>query len=196
MWNEKFAGDAYFYGVAPCEWLVMNRHRYPTGGRALAIGDGEGRNGVYLASLGLDTTSLDQSEVGLAKAEKLAAARAVELSTWHADLADIELATDHYDVIVAIYAHLPQPLRAHTHAACARALKPGGLFVLEAFHPKQLNYRSGGPKIVDLLYRAEDVCSELHGLTVLDAQEGLTQLAEGTGHRGPGYVTRVVARRD
>lgn len=196
MWNEKFAGDAYFYGVEPCEWLVMNRHRYPATGRALAIGDGEGRNGVYLASLGLDTTSLDQSEVGLAKAKQLADSRGLALDTWHADLADIDLAEHRYDLIVAIYAHVPQPLRAQTHDACARALKPGGLFVLEAFHPEQLNYRSGGPKVEELLYTARGVCDELPGLTVLDAHEGLTLLAEGTGHSGPGYVTRVVARRD
>ncbi len=195
MWNEKFGGEDYFYGTQPCQWLVMNRHRFGRG-QALAIGDGEGRNGVYLASQGYHTTSLDQSEVGLEKAKRLAAANGVRLTTWHADLADTNLIDDQYDLIAAIYAHLPQPLRATTHAQCASALKPGGLFILEAFHPLQLNYRSGGPKTEDLLYRADAICEELKGLTIVDALEGRTELSEGSGHRGMGYVTRIVARRD
>jgi hypothetical protein len=54
MWDARYDTDDYVFGEAPCEWLVMNRHRLPASGRALAIGDGEGRNGVYLAACGLN----------------------------------------------------------------------------------------------------------------------------------------------
>ncbi len=194
MWNQKYDCDGYFYGTQPNEWLRMNRHRLPTAGTALAIADGEGRNGVYLASLGLQTTSVDASEVGVAKAAKLAQQKGVELNALHADLNEWQPQPDSVDVIASIYAHFPRDLRAKTHTACAAALKPGGVFVLEAFHPKQLGRTSGGPGNVELLYDVQTIVADLDGLKIIEAQSGLTWLNEGR-HDGEGYVTRVVAMR-
>jgi len=194
MWNQKYDCDGYFYGTQPNQWLVMNRHRFAKSGSALAIADGEGRNGVYLASLGLQTTSMDASEVGVAKAAALAKQQGVEMTTLHADLNEYQPQPESMDVIAAIYAHLPALLRIKTHRACVAALKPGGLFVLEAFHPNQLGRSSGGPGNLDLLYDVESIVDDLAGLKILEAQSGLTWLDEGR-HDGEGYVTRVVAQR-
>lgn len=194
MWNQKYDCDGYFYGTAPNEWLRMNAHRFPKSGRALAIADGEGRNGVYLASLGYQTDSVDSSEVGVAKAAELAARHQVELNAVHADLRDYAIEANSLDVVAAIYAHLPADLRRQTHAACAQALRPGGVFVLEAFHPKQLGRASGGPGKLELLYDVDDILEDLGDLKIIEAQSGLTWLDEGR-HEGEGYVTRVVAQR-
>ena len=195
MWNEKYADAEYFYGQAPNQWLVMNRERFPATGRALAIADGEGRNGVYLAECGLDIDTVDGSEVGVAKSLELAHQRGVSINAVHADLAAYDLGEQDYDLIVAIYAHFPGALRQSVHAGCARALKSGGLFVLEAFHPEQLGRKSGGPGKVEMLYTVEQVLQDFEGCQVLEAQQGLTWLDEGR-HAGLGYVTRVVVRKD
>lgn len=195
MWNDKYSQTDYVYGTAPCQWLVMNQHRLPTSGSALAIADGEGRNGVFLAELGLQVTSVDLSDVGLAKAARLAASRGVALSTVQGDLAQYAVAPGSLAVAVAIYAHLPANIRSDVHRRIGEGLRPGGLFLLEAFHPRQRDYESGGPRDLDLLYRVDDVLADLPDLTILEALEGQTLLAEGHGHVGLGYVTRVVLQK-
>ena len=195
MWNTKYDRPDYFYGTDPCGWLRMNQYRFPASGQALAIADGEGRNGVYLAECGFTTTSLDQSIVGQTKARELAKSRGVSLKLVQADLNEFDWPEAHYQFIAAIYAHLPQPLRAKTHQACVRALESGGLFALEAFHPRQMGYQSGGPKSEALLYPADEIASELEGLEILECFEGVTVLSEGPGHVGPAHVTRILAKK-
>ena len=91
MWDERYQTTEYIFGDQPCEWLIMNQHRLPKSGKALALGDGEGRNGVFLAELGLKVTSVDLSEVGLIKARDLAVKRGVAIQTVQADLEDYEI---------------------------------------------------------------------------------------------------------
>ncbi len=79
MWDERYQTPEYIFGDQSCQWLIMNQHRLPQSGKALSLGDGKGRNGVFLAELGLQLTSVDLSEVGLRKARDLAI-------TWRRDI--------------------------------------------------------------------------------------------------------------
>ena len=108
MWDQRYDVPEYIFGEAPCEWLTMNAHRLPTSGNALSLGDGDGRNGVYLAECGLSVTSVDLSSVGLAKAERLAVSRGVSITTVCADLRDYKIKPESLDLIVSIYCHLPE----------------------------------------------------------------------------------------
>ena len=195
MWDERYSKPDYVFGTAPCRWLVMNQDRFPGSGRALSIGDGEGRNGVYLASLGLETTSVDLSQVGLQKAQSLALNQGVELTTVQSDLADYHPEADAFDVVCSIYTHLPSPLRETVHARCEAALKPGGLFILEAFHHAQLNQGTGGPKTIDLLYSRDALLSDFKEMDVLEALDGLSHLDEGDRHQGVGHIVRLVLKK-
>lgn len=195
MWDERYDTPEYIFGQEPCRWLVMNQDRLPRMGCALSIGDGEGRNGVYLASLGLQTLSVDQSEVGLQKAQALAKAKGVTLNTKHADLADYEPEEASFDVVCSIYTHLPSPLREAVHAQCERALKPGGLFILEAYHHSQLHQGTGGPKTIDLLYSRDALLSDFKEMDVLEALEGFSHLDEGNRHQGIGHIVRLVLKK-
>ncbi len=194
-WNERYGDDAYHYGTAPNAWLASQGWRLPRTGDALAIADGEGRNGVWLAEQGLVTTSLDQSVKGLDKARALAQRRGVSLTTLQADLAHFEWPHAACDVIASIYVHLPAALRLRTHAGAAQALKPGGLLILEAFTPEQLQCHSGGPRDPALLYTAELLRGDFPGLDILELLSGEVLLAEGRGHAGPGRVVRLLAQR-
>ena len=195
MWDERYQTTEYIFGDQPCQWLIMNQHRLPQSGKALALGDGEGRNGVFLAELGFEVTSVDLSEVGLNKARDLARKRGVTIQTVQADLEHYEIETESQDLIVSIYCHLPDAIRKLVHERAEVALKPGGLFILEAFHHSQLKYQSGGPKTTDLLYDLDALLDDFQTLQILEAFDGLCYLDEGVRHSGIGHIVRLVLQK-
>jgi SAM-dependent methyltransferase len=195
MWDERYQTPEYIFGDQPCEWLIMNQHRLPQSGKALALGDGEGRNGVFLAELGFEVTSVDLSEVGLSKARDLARKRGVTIQTVQADLEYYEIEAESEDLIVSIYCHLPDAIRKLVHERAEVALKPGGLFILEAFHHSQLKYQSGGPKTTDLLYDLDALLDDFQTLQILEAFDGLCYLDEGARHSGIGHIVRLVLQK-
>jgi len=195
MWDERYQTPEYIFGDQPCQWLIMNQHRLPQSGEALALGDGEGRNGVFLAELGFEVTSVDLSEVGLSKARDLARKRGVTIQTVQADLEYYEIEAESQDLIVSIYCHLPDAIRKLVHERAEVALKPGGLFILEAFHHSQLKYQSGGPKTTDLLYDLDALLGDFQTLQILEAFDGLCYLDEGARHSGIGHIVRLVLQK-
>ena len=116
MWNEWYGKPSYVYGTNPNDFLVSVASRIPQG-RILCFGEGEGegRNAVYLASLGYEVVAVDQSEVGLAKAEKLAAQQGVKITTIAADLAQFTIEPKSWQGIVSIFCHLPSALWEQVH---------------------------------------------------------------------------------
>ena len=195
MWDERYQTPEYIFGDQPCQWLIMNQHRLPQSGRALALGDGEGRNGVFLAELGFEVTSVDLSEVGLSKARDLARKRGVTIQTVQTDLEHYEIEAESQDLIVSIYCPLPDAIRKLVHERAEVALKPGGLFILEAFHHSQLKYQSGGPKTTDLLYDLDALLDDFQTLQILEAFDGLCYLDEGARHSGIGHIVRLVLQK-
>ena len=195
MWDERYQTPEYIFGDQPCRWLIMNQHRLPHSGKALALGDGEGRNGVFVAELGLQVTSVDLSEVGLSKARDLAMKRGVVIQTVQADLEYYEINPESQDLIVSIYCHLPDVIRKRVHERAEVALKPGGLFILEAFHHSQLKYQSGGPKTTELLYDLDALLDDFQTLQILEAFDGLCYLSEGARHSGLGHIVRLALQK-
>src|SRR5690242_4919478 len=131
-WDSRFSEPGYAYGSAPNDFLVQVAPRLPAG-PVLSLGEGEGRNGVYLAQLGHDVLAVDQSAVGLAKVERLAAERGVTIRTEVANLADFVIDPDRWAAILCFFVHMPPALRADVFRRAVRGLAPGGMFVLEAF---------------------------------------------------------------
>ena len=194
-WDERYAGGGFQFGEAPNLFLLSQAHRLRPHMRALAVGDGEGRNGAWLAERGLDTTSVDWSEVGLAKARALADRRGVALRTVTADLTRWDWPGAGFDLIAWIFVHLPPEDRAIACAGAMRALAPGGLLLLECFSPAQEGRRSGGPKDPALLWTRALVEQHFAGLEVLELLEGTVALDEGPRHQGRAEVVRAVLRR-
>ena len=195
MWDERFAPDDYVYGTQPNAWLVAQAGRFAPGGRILSLGEGEGRNAVWLAERGFFVDAVDASRVGLSKAERLARSRAVRIRTIHADLADFTPAAGAYDGLVIIFVHLPPEVRAEAHRRAALALKPGGVVVVEAFTPKQLTLDSGGPRKPGLLYTAGMLRQDFPFIRWEKLEELEIDLAEGTLLRGRAAVVRGVGVR-
>ena len=196
FWDQRFSESGFKYGTEPNAFLRMEAGRLSAASRVLVPGDGEGRNGVWLAGQGHAVTSVDNSSVGLQKAQTLAAEKGVTLTTTLVDLADWSPAPASVDAVVLIYVHLPGSFRLRAHRALAAGLKPGGWLILEAFHPLQLQHASGGPKDVDMLYTPEQLTEELAGLLQpAQAWQGETNLSEGPGHQGLAHVTRWLGQR-
>lgn len=194
MWDERYSGKAYAYGTEPNDFLRSVTAQLPKG-TVLCLGDGEGRNGVWLAEHGFDVTSLDASAVGLAKANRLADRRHVTVTTLHRDLQDYLIEPDRWDAIVSIFCHLPPDLRRRVHAQVVTGLKPGGMFVLEGYTPKQLEFVTGGPSSIELMMNLTELARELAGLELVLAKELQRDIFEGTFHHGPSAVVQLLARR-
>ena len=196
FWDQSFSVEGYKYGTKPNAFLAWQAPRLRPGSRVLVPGDGEGRNGVWLAQMAHRVTSMDGSAVGLEKARALAAQRRVPIETVHADLADWAPEPGVYDAVVLTFVHLPPAIRADAHRRLAQGLRPGGLMLLEAFHPLQLNHHSGGPRDETLLYTLDLLREDLADLfeEVLGWQGEVT-LDEGPGHQGKAHVTRWIGRK-
>lgn len=183
-WESRFAAPDYVFGTAPNAFLASCRGLLPSQGRALAIADGEGRNGVFLAELGLSVLSVDFSPAAQDKANKLAASRGVSIETRIADLMSWQW-PDGFDVIAGIFFQfVEQEGRPRIFNEIRRALKPGGLLLIEGYRPKQLVYKTGGPSRVENLYTRDVLEAAFGDFDNVSIREHDSEITEGTGHAG------------
>lgn len=194
FWERRYSEPEYAYGTEPNVFLVEVADRLPAG-RVLCLAEGEGRNAVWLAGRGHAVTAVDASAAGLAKAETLARTRGVGIETIAADLASFTIEPGVWSGIVAIFAHLPPQLRRVIHHAAVLGLTPGGVFVLEAFTPRQLALGTGGPQKPELLYTLEMMREDLAGLDLEIGREMERDVVEGRYHTGRAAVVQVLARQ-
>ena len=198
MWNERYNEVEYVFGTEPNDFLRDEFRKITSGGRVLCLAEGEGRNAVFLAQQGYQVTAMDMSEVGLNKALKLAQDRGVDIITQVADLADYEFGEAKWDGIVAIWAHLPKAVRQRVYAQIAPALKPNGVFILEAYTEQQLNMDAvGGPPATQkerfgslAVLRSE--LAELEEITGIEKQR---MISEGKRHQGLSAVVQFIAKK-
>jgi len=196
FWDQRFAEPGFKYGTEPNAFVQQQAVRLKPGSRLLLPGDGEGRNGVWLAQQGHQVTSVDLSVVGLKKAADLAMQRGVRLVTQQVDLAHWSPDPDSFDAVLLVFTHLPASIRRNAHRRLAQGLKPGGRLMIEAFHPEQMRYNSGGPRDVTLLYSDEQLSDDFDGVLVPEhIWHGEVTLSEGPGHQGVASVTRWIGQK-
>ena len=195
-WNARFAADGFVFGTEPNVFLASQRGRLAPGMSALCVADGEGRNSVWLAKQGLEVTAFDFSPVGLAKAMKLAQQNGVEVDYRQADVNEWDWDAARYDVVVAIFIQFVSPAqRSRMFEGMIRALKPGGLLILQGYRPEQLRYATGGPKRVENLYTEPLLREGFAALEILHLASHDEVVDEGAGHKGMSALIDLVARR-
>jgi cyclopropane fatty-acyl-phospholipid synthase-like methyltransferase len=194
VWNERYAGEEYFYGTEPNAFLVSQKPLLKSDMSCLAVADGEGRNGVWLAEQGLDVLSLDASPVAQAKAKRLAQTRGVAMRFEQADLLSWR-SDERFDVIAAIFIQFVGPdLRPAQFENLKRHLKPGGLLLLQGYTPRQLEFKTGGPSQLENLYTEammRELCADMR---IVQLREHDSVIREGTGHNGRSALIDLVAR--
>jgi SAM-dependent methyltransferase len=195
-WEKRFSVADYVFGTEPNVFLKAQAALLPASGTALAVADGEGRNGVWLAECGLDVLSIDWSPTAQAKAKALADQRGVRLRTARVDLVGWEWPAAAYDVIAAIFIQFLTPAeRREVFAGMLRALRPGGLLLIEGYRPEQLNYKTGGPSQVENLYTRGLLEEAFSGLRERDIHEHDSVTREGAGHVGMAALIDLVGRK-
>ena len=192
-WQTRYAVPDYIFGEAPNVFLESKKALLPKGGKVLAVADGECRNGVWLAEQGLEVTSTDFSPVAQEKARALVKKRGVHVDFQCADVHTWPYPDGAYDVVVEIFTQFSDPAqRALKWAGMKRALKAGGLLLLEGYSPKQLDYGTGGPKFLDHLYTREMLEEAFGGFSKIEIEAYDRQMAEGTAHAGMAAVIDLV----
>ena len=195
-WNKRFETEDYIFGREPNEYLREQVALLPPGARVLCVADGEGRNSVWLARQGFRVDAFDIAEQGVAKARALAAQAGVTVDFEVADCDSWRWPAKAYDAVAAIFVQFADPpMRQRLFANIVRALRPGGLLVLQGYTPKQLDYRTGGPPIASHLYTADLLRDAFAALEIIELREFEAELSEGTQHRGRSALIGLIARK-
>ncbi len=192
-WQGRYAATEYVFGEEPNAFLAAQKDLLPKSGKALAVADGEARNGVWLAAQGLDVLSIDFSSNAQDKARALAARRGVTIDLQITDVHAFPYPENTFDVVVEIFTQFSTPdERALKWAGMLRTLKPGGLLLIEGYTPKQLVYKTGGPKELDRLYTREMLETAFGALSKYEIKDYETHMSEGGGHAGMAAVVDLV----
>ena len=196
FWNHKFEQNPELYGQAPNAWFESSLQEMKVSpGHAFLPGEGEGRNAAFLLQKGWQVTALDGSEPAIAHARAKLKTFGKKFTYLHGLLPETPLPTEPFDLIGLIYFHLPPETRNLVHKDLIKRLKPGGFIFLEAFHPEQLHFNSGGPKQENMLYRLEDLCQDFTGLHWHYLAKTPAYLNEGIGHQGEARLVRMIAQK-
>ncbi len=193
FWNSKFSRDGFLYGLKPNTFLASKIKLLKKESELLCLGEGEGRNAIFFAKRGFSVTAVDASNIGLEKLNQRAKEENLDIHTVCLDLDTWEDAKK-YDVIVASYLHMYKDQRVRLFEKIENSLKENAYFIGEFFSTKQLNYTSGGPKDIDLLYTVDDF-KNVFTLCDKDIKEQVTILDEGKGHQGEASVIRVIIQK-
>lgn len=197
FWQDRFgATEDYVFGEAPSRFLALQAAVLPEQGRVLAVADGEGRNGVWLATRGLDVVSLDFSPLAQAKARRLAARHGVAPEFVEADVHGWDYPEAAFDVVADIFSQFSGPEeRARKWAGVRRTLRPGGLLILHGYTPRQLAFGTGGPRVEENLYTEPMLRAAFGDWRIDHLAEEEVDLQEGAGHAGRSAVIGLVARK-
>ena len=195
-WDKRFSIDEFLFGTEPNAYLESQRALFQPGKKALAVADGEGRNSVWLAKQGLLVDAFDISAVGVAKAKQLAKESKVEVKYSTCDCDSWNWQAEHYDYVVAIFVQFADPeMRRRLFANMIKTLKTGGYLVLQGYTPKQLEYKTGGPGILENLYTEELLKSSYSTLEIVDLKTYEAVLTEGQQHAGMSALIGMTAKK-
>ena len=202
IWSKRYsdAGKEYLFGTEPNRFLARHDALFQNGGRAISIADGEGRNSVWLAGLGLEVTGVEISAVAIEKARQLAAARKVEVEFIQADMltpgfppTDLQGA---FDWVIGIFIQfVGRQGRDRQFEVMKQLTRPGGRILLQGYTPKQLEYGTGGPSAIENLYTEDMLRSAFADWGIEELVEYEETIAEGTGHVGRSALIGMVARK-
>lgn len=195
FWNDRYKEENYAYGKLPNVFFKEELEKIQTKGNILLPAEGEGRNAVYASSLGWSVVAFDPSLEGKKKAEALAKKHRVQLEYLLLGYQDMNFAPNSFDAIGLTYTHMPPSLRPIIHAKYVELLKPGGKLILEAFSKEQINYNSGGPGDIAMLFSEQELTSDFKDLKIEKIATKNRELNEGDFHKGIASVIQLVARK-
>lgn len=194
-WNQRFAAPGYLFGTEPNSYLVSQRAALRPG-NALAVADGEGRNGVWLAEQGLAVTAFDFSAPAVDKARALARQRQVEMRLECCAWQNFSWPPGYFDNVVGIFFQFTGPDdRAQLFRHIDACLKPGGTLIIQGYGLEQLSHNTGGPGRQENLYDEALLRSAFPNYELLDLRTYEATLHEGSAHCGRSALVGMSARK-
>jgi len=196
MWEDRYsATDGYLFGQAPAAFLTENPWLAIPGGRALSVADGEGRNAVHLARMGMRVSAFDLSPTAVSRAQALAAQAVVALDTrvcgW-----DYWDWSQGFDLVLGVFIQFATPdWRPRQFADLARAVAPGGRLVLHGYTPEQVAHGTGGPRDPAQMWTPDLLTATFPGWRIERLATYERDVQEGRGHSGRSALIDFVARR-
>ena len=197
FWNERFDKAEFIFGKEPNEYLVEQTKKYlKPGQKVLCIADGEGRNGVWLAKQGMQVVGFDASDIALTKAKQFAKENQVEVEYTFSDTDSFVWQPNTYDAVIAIFIQFADPaMRERIFQKTYEALKPGGIFILQGYTPKQLEYKTGGPSLIEHLYTEQMIRDLVKDFEILELSVYEKELSEGARHTGMSALLGLTAKK-
>lgn len=198
IWSARYrnAADDYLFGTAPNAFLARHADLLSARSKALSVADGEGRNSVWLAEQGLEVTAIEISPVALEKAKRLARGRHVDVEFVLADATTWDYPAARFDFVIAIFIQFAiGDERRRIFDGMKKALRPGGLVLLQGYTPRQLEYRTGGPSAIENLYTVEMLRECFDDMEIVHLEEYEDVLDEGQGHKGRSALVGMIARK-
>lgn len=191
FWNSRYSEQEFAYGTQPNAFLKEQLEKIKSGS-ALFLGEGEGRNAVFAATIGWQADAVDFSSSAKVKALRLAEKNNVKINYEVCDLNEYQFKENYYDLVVMIFLHLPLELREKVFKDSINSLKRNGILLVEAFNKNQINNSSGGPQSLDLLYSENDVLDLVKDLRTETIESKSIELDEGAYHKGKADVIRYI----
>ncbi len=197
FWNERFDKAEFIFGKEPNEYLVEQTQKYlKPKDKVLCIADGEGRNGVWLAKQGIQVIGFDASDIALSKAKQFAKENQVEVEYSFSDTDSFDWQENTYDAVIGIFIQFADPhMRERIFKKVHQSLKPEGIFILQGYTPKQLEYKTGGPSLIEHLYTEELIRDLTKEFQILDLRCYEKELNEGARHAGMSALLGLVAKK-
>jgi SAM-dependent methyltransferase len=165
-WDARYSGTELVWGAEPNRFVAAELEPLAPG-RALDVACGEGRNAVWLATLGWQAVGVDFSTAGLARAAALAekAGVAGRVEFMAVDVVADSLPEGRFDAVVIAYLQVPAAARRAVARKAAEALAPGGVMVVVGHDSTNLTEGVGGPQDPEVLLSPDDVVADLAGMT-------------------------------
>lgn len=195
MLEALFDGDDDTWQVAKPNAFLASITTMLERGNLLCLGENEGQSAVFLAKMGHTVRIVDPTTTGIEHSEALARDHRVNLETLHAHPLEFDMGENSYSSIVALFCHLVPAKRRVLHQRVTRALRPGGLLVLEAYREEQLTLGPCGFDRLELLVSRDAILSELACLDLIRVGQVERIFDEEPRRTGRGCVLDVIARK-
>jgi cyclopropane fatty-acyl-phospholipid synthase-like methyltransferase len=195
FWNTRYKEAEFAYGTEPNDFLKSKIEVLKPNSKILCLAEGEGRNAVFLAEHNHHVTAVDYSQEGLNKLQKLASDKNLSIETVCIDLNHYKIEQNKWDAIICIFGHFPEPLRQSVFKQVYKGLNKGGVFIMEAYHKDQLNYKTGGPQVSELLYSTEELQHDFSEFETISIETSIKEIEEGKYHKGTSAVIQVLGFR-
>jgi len=179
-WNEVFR-QATGFNLKPNRFLMEVTQTLPRG-KALDVGVGQGRNAIALASQGWAVTGIDIADEGVRQTLATAKENGLTVDAQVQDARKWDWGTAQWDLICLIYEHGAEYVEQVT-----RALKPGGVLVLEYFHVDATKGSGAGG------FKSDEVPALFKALKTVRYEEVMDTADYGAPH--PVKLIRYVGRK-